>query len=85
VSPGDQAELDALVAQLNNVVLPRTGTGPGLQTWLTYLQLLSMQAMTISNANHTSGQPGPVSTPPPQDQGGGGGNNQGGGGCGLSC
>ena len=86
VSPGDQAELDALVAQLNNVVLPRTGTGPGLQTWLTYLQLLSMQAMTISNANHTSGQPGPVSSPPPpQNQGGGGGNNQGGGGCGLDC
>ena len=84
VSPGDQAELDALVAQLNNVVLPRTGTGPGLQTWLTYLQLLSMQAMTTTNANHTSGQPGPVSSPPPpQNQGGG--NNQGGGGCGLSC
>jgi hypothetical protein len=74
VSPGDQAELDALVAQLNNVVLPRTGTGPGLQTWLTYLQLLSMQAMTITNANHTSGQPGPVSTttqPSQEDQGGG--------------
>jgi hypothetical protein len=88
VSPGDQAQLDALVAQLNNVVLPRTGTGPGLQTWLTYLQLLSMQAMTITNANHTSGQPGPVSTtttPPPQNPGGGGGNNQGGGGCGTDC
>jgi hypothetical protein len=82
VSPGDQAELDALVAELNNVVLPRTGTGPGLQTWLTYLQLLSVQAMTTTNANHTSGQPGPVTTPPPS---GGGGNNNGGGGCGLSC
>jgi len=89
VSPGDQAELDALVAQLNNVVLPRTGTGPGLQTWLTYLELLSMQAMTITNANHTSGQPGPVSSgssspPPPPNQNQGGGNNIGGG-CGLSC
>jgi hypothetical protein len=84
VSPGDQAQLDALVTALNTLVLPRTGTGPGLQTWLTYLQLLSMQAITTSNANHTSGQPGPVS-PPPQNQGGGGGNNGGGGGCGTSC
>jgi hypothetical protein len=77
VSPGDQAELDALVAQLNNVVLPRTGTGPGLQTWLSYLQLLSMQAMTITNANHTSGQPGPASTattPATEDPGTGNGN-----------
>lgn len=81
VSPGDQAQLDALVAQLNNVVLPRTGTGPGLETWLTYLQLLSMQAMTITNANHTSGQPGPVSAPPPQNQGGGGNNIGGSGRC----
>jgi hypothetical protein len=86
VNPSDQAELDALVAQLNNVVLPRTGTGPGLQTWLTYLELLSIQAITTTNANHTSGQPGPVSTTtPPPSQGGGGGNNNGGGGCGLSC
>jgi hypothetical protein len=78
VSPGDQAQLDALVTALNTLVLPRTGTGPGLQTWLTYLQLLSTQAITTTNANHTSGQPAPISTPPPQNQGGGG-NNQGGG------
>jgi hypothetical protein len=87
VSPNDQAQLDALVTALNTQVLPRAGTGPGLQTWLTYLQLLSMQAIVTTNANHTSGQPGPVSTTPPS-QGGGGGNNQGGGGiggCGTSC
>ena len=48
VSPGDQAQLDALVTALNTQVLPRTGTGPGLQTWLTYLQLLSMQAITTT-------------------------------------
>jgi hypothetical protein len=66
VSPGDQAQLDTLVRLLNTQVLPRTGTGPGLQTWLTYLQLLSVQAITTANANHTSGQPGPVTnTPPP--------------------
>ena len=81
VSPGDQAQLDALVTALNTQVLPRTGTGPGLQTWLTYLQLLSTQAITTSNANHTSGQPAPVSNPPPQ----GGGGNNGGGGCGTDC
>ena len=80
VSPGDQAQLDALVAALNTLVLPRTGTGPGLETWLTYLQLLSMQAITTTNANHTSGQPAPVSNPPP-DTGGGGGS----GGCGSTC
>ncbi|MBS0522915.1 MAG: FecR domain-containing protein [Proteobacteria bacterium] len=84
VSPGDQAQLDALLAALNNVVLPRTGTGPGLQSWLTYLQLLSMQAITTTNANRTSGQPGPVSSPPPQSQGSGG-NSIGGGGCGTDC
>jgi FecR-like protein len=83
VSPNDQVQLDALVAALNTQVLPRTGTGPGLQTWLAYLQLLSMQAIVSTNVNHTSGQPGPTTTTTTtttmQNQGGGGGNNQGGG------
>jgi hypothetical protein len=81
VSPNDQVQLDALVAALNTQVLPRTGTGPGLQTWLTYLQLLSMQAIVSTNVNHTSGQQGPTTTTTTQtqNQGGGGGNNQGGG------
>ena len=72
-----KAQLDALVAALDKQGLPRTGAGPGLQTWLTYLQLLSIQAITTTNANHTSGQPGPVSTTPTQPQGGGGNNNGG--------
>jgi hypothetical protein len=79
VGPGDQAQLDALVAALSNVVLPLPGTGPGLHTWLTYLQLLSMQAITTTNANRISGGTPPASTPPPQN------NNQGGGGCGNDC
>jgi hypothetical protein len=79
VGPGDQAQLDALVAALNNVVLPLPGTGPGLQTWLTYLQLLSSQAIVNTNINRNAGQPAPVTTtPPPQ-------NNDEGGGCGSDC
>jgi hypothetical protein len=79
VGPGDQAQLDALVAALNNVVLPLPGTGPGLQTWLTYLQLLSTQAITITNANRISGgqQPAAPTPPPPSSEGGGG--------CGSDC
>jgi hypothetical protein len=83
VGPGDQAQLDALVAALNNVILPQPGTGPGLQTWLTYLQLLSTQAITITNANRTSGgtpPSTPAPPPPPQETGGGGE-----GGCGNDC
>ena len=85
VSPGDQAELDALVAQLNNVVLPRTGTGPGLQTWL-HLPAAPVDA----GDDHHQRQPhlGPAgacqhandaTAAKPRR---GGGNNQGGGGCG---
>jgi hypothetical protein len=80
VGPGDQAQLDALVAALNNVILPQPGSGPGLQTWLTYLQLLSTQAITITNANRTSGgTPPSTSAPAQQDNGGGEG------GCGNDC
>jgi hypothetical protein len=83
VGPGDQAQLDALVAALYNVIQPQPGSGPGLQTWLTYLQLLSTQAITITNANRTSGgTPPSTSTPPQQDTGGGGGDE---GGCGNDC
>jgi hypothetical protein len=86
IGPGDQAQLDALVAALNNGVLPRTGTGPGLQTWLAYLQLLQTQAIATTNANRISGGQKPAAaTPaappappaPPPDSGGGG--------CGTNC
>jgi hypothetical protein len=93
VGPGDQAQLDALVASLNTAVLPQPGTGPGLQTWLTYLQLLQTQAIATTNANRVSGGTPPAAAAPPvqnnnnnNDQGGGGGgNNGGGGGCGTDC
>ncbi len=65
VGPGDQAQLDALVAALSNAVLPQPGTGPGLQTWLTYLQLLSTQAITTTNANRISGQTPPAAPQQP--------------------
>jgi hypothetical protein len=84
VGPGDQAQLDALVAALNNAVLPQPGTGPGLQTWLTYLQLLQTQAIVTTNANRVSGGTPPAQSPPPptQNNTGGGGNDTGGGGSG---
>lgn len=90
VGPGDQAQLDALVAALNNAILPQPGTGPGLQTWLTYLQLLQTQAIVTTNANRVSGGTPPAASPPPtQNNTGGGGNDSGGGGgeggCGNDC
>jgi hypothetical protein len=80
VGPGDQAQLDALVAALSNVIVPLPGTGPGLQTWLTYLQLLSSQAITNTNVNRNAGQTPPASTPPPTNNNQGGGNE-----CGIEC
>ena len=90
VGPGDQAQLDALVAALNNAVLPQPGAGPGLQTWLTYLQLLQTQAIVTTNANRVSGGTPPAAAPappPPSNNQGGGGNDNGGGGggCGNDC
>jgi len=83
VGPGDRAQLDALVAALNNVVLPRTGTGEGLQTWLAYLQLLSTQAIATTNANRISGgtppAPAPAASQQSSDPVGGEG------GCGTNC
>lgn len=88
VGPGDQAQLDALVAALNNAILPQPGTGPGLQTWLTYLQLLQTQAIVTTNANRVSGGTPPAASPPPTQNNTGGGNDSGGddgGGCGNDC
>jgi FecR protein len=81
VGPGDRAQLDALVAALNNVVLPRTGTGEGLQTWLAYLQLLSTQAIATTNANRISGGTPPAPAAPQQSSDPVGGE----GGCGTNC
>lgn len=89
VGPGDQVQLDALVAALNTSILPQPGTGPGLQTWLTYLQLLSTQAIVTTNANRVSGGTPPTVTPAPNNNNQGGGNDNGGGGdeggCGNDC
>jgi len=94
IGPGDRAQIDALVAALNNGVLPRTGTGPGLQTWLTYLQLLQTQAIATTNANRISGgtrpaapgaAPAPAPSPSPPDNNDSGGGNNNGGGCGSRC
>lgn len=63
VGPGDRAQIEALVASLSATGLPRTAREAGLDTWLTYLQLLSVQAITTTNANRTSGQPAPQAAP----------------------
>ena len=93
VGPGDRAQLDALVAALNTTGVPLPGTGPGLQTWLTYLQLLQTQAIVTTNANRISGGTPPGAPATSQNNTGGGGENGGGengggengGGCGSNC
>ncbi len=61
--PGDRAQLEAVVASLNSQPLPRPDTAAGLQPWLAYLQVLSMQAITTTNANRISGGQPPSSQP----------------------
>ena len=64
VGPGDRAVLDALVANLNSQRLPYVESPIGLSSWLTYLELLAVQAVTTTNASRP-GSPAPAGTTTP--------------------
>ncbi len=88
IGPGDKVLLEAGIRNLNAQAMPYTDPSSKLGPWLAYLQALSIQAQTTTNASRPAGTPAPGGGTSPTTgggntspiTGGGGGNTAPGGG-----